>query len=129
MGFWIFMLVMELLIPVTMIGFGRRFEKKAPKTINWVFGYRTVMSMKNMETWEYAHKTFGKFWFGIGLVLLTASIMAMLFVIGKDKNMVGITGSIVCCVQIVGMLFPIIPTEIRLRKKIDKTGNRKYEIE
>ena len=28
MGFWIFMLIMDLLLPFTMIGFGRYFMKK-----------------------------------------------------------------------------------------------------
>ena len=46
MGFWIFMLVMILLIPITMIGFGKLFLKQAPGEINAVFGYRTTMSMK-----------------------------------------------------------------------------------
>ena len=41
MGFWIFMLIMDLLIPFTMIGFGKMFLKKAPDQINYVFGYRT----------------------------------------------------------------------------------------
>ena len=50
MGFWIFMLIMDLLLPFTMIGFGRYFMKKAPKEINSVFGYRTSMSMKNKDT-------------------------------------------------------------------------------
>ena len=36
MGFWIFMLIMDLLLPFTMIGFGRYFMKKAPKEINSV---------------------------------------------------------------------------------------------
>ena len=34
--------------------------KKAPKEINSVFGYRTSMSMKNKDTWEFAHKYCGK---------------------------------------------------------------------
>ena len=54
MGFWIFMLIMNLLIPFTMIGFGRHFMRKAPQKINGIYGYRTTMSMKNRETWEFA---------------------------------------------------------------------------
>ena len=46
MGFWIYMLIMDLILPFTMIGFGKYFIKKAPKEINGVFGYRTSMSMK-----------------------------------------------------------------------------------
>ena len=33
MGFWIFMLIMDLLIPFTMIGFGKMFLKKIFKNI------------------------------------------------------------------------------------------------
>ena len=54
MGFWIYMLIMDLLVPVTLIGFGKYFKTKAPKEINAVFGYRTSMSMKNRDTWEFA---------------------------------------------------------------------------
>ena len=46
MAFWVFMLIMGLLIPLTMVGFGKLFLTRAPKNINMVFGYRTVMSMK-----------------------------------------------------------------------------------
>ena len=60
MGFWIFMLVMDLLIPVTMVFIGKRFQKKPPKEINGIYGYRTAMSMKNKETWKYAHRCCGK---------------------------------------------------------------------
>ena len=34
MGFWIFMLIMDLLLPFTMIGFGRYFMKKYNGLIN-----------------------------------------------------------------------------------------------
>ena len=64
MGFWIFMLIMDLLIPFTMIGFGKMFLKKAPDQINYVFGYRTSMSMKNQDTWVFAHYYCGKIWSG-----------------------------------------------------------------
>ena len=49
-GFWVFMLIMVLLIPIIMITFGKLFSKKAPKDINYTFGYRTKRSMMNMET-------------------------------------------------------------------------------
>ena len=62
-GFWIFMLIMDLLVPFTMIGWGKLFLDKAPKNINYTFGYRTTMSMKNQDTWQFAHKYCGKLWF------------------------------------------------------------------
>ena len=34
-GFWVFMLIMCLLTPAMMIGFGKYFMKGGPKQINW----------------------------------------------------------------------------------------------
>lgn len=125
MGFWIFMLIMELLIPLTMIGFGRYFLKKAPKEINGVFGYRTSMSMKNKETWEFAHKYFGKIWYKWGWILLVISVVTMLFTIGQSEDAIGWAGVILVHVQMVALLVGIIPTEKALKKTFDKDGNRR----
>ena len=84
MGFWIFMLVMNLLIPITMIGFGKMFMRNSPRAINGIFGYRTANSMKNMDTWQFAHKYFGKRWYKLGWLILLPSILGMIPVIGKD---------------------------------------------
>ena len=127
MNFWIFMLVMNLLIPLVMIIYGRVFEKKPPKIARskFAFGYRTVMSMRNEETWEYAHGFFGKLWFRFGIAVGLISIIVLFFFIGKDKDTVGFAGMIICYVQLVAMLLPVIPTELALRRRFDKYGNRK----
>ena len=128
MNFWIFMLVMNLLTPLVMIIFGYIYSKKPPQKPKSKFaysGYRTSMSMKNEETWEYANRFFGKLWFRFGIVLGLISIIAFFFFIGKDKDTVGFAGMIICYVQLVAMLLPVIPTEISLRRRFDKYGNRK----
>ena len=125
MGFWIFMLIMDLLLPFTMIGFGRYFMKKAPKEINSVFGYRTSMSMKNKDTWEFAHKYCGKVWYVCGMVMLPITVICMLLVIGENKDCVGSIGVIINVVQLIPLIGAIIPTEIALRKNFDKNGTRR----
>ena len=72
-GFWVFMLIMCLLTPAMMIGFGKYFMKGGAKQINGVFGYRTTRSMKNQETWRFAHQYSGKIWHRSGLFLLPVS--------------------------------------------------------
>lgn len=121
------MLVMNLLTPLVMIIYGRIFEKKPPKIARskFAFGYRTVMSMRNEETWEYAHRFFGKLWFRFGIAVGLISIIVLFFFIGKDKDTVGFAGMIICYVQLVAMLLPVIPTELALRRRFDKYGNRK----
>ena len=127
MNFWIFMFVMNLLIPLVMIIYGRVFEKKPPKIARskFAFGYRTVMSMRNEETWEYSHRFFGKLWFRFGIAVGLISIIVLFFFIGKDKDTVGFAGMIICYVQLIAMLLPVIPTELALRRRFDKYGNRK----
>lgn len=125
MGFWFFMLIMNLLIPLIMILFGRYFVKKAPDKINILFGYRTTMSMKNQDTWQFAHKYCGKIWFVCGSVLLPVTVAGMLLLIGKDKDFIGNVGSIICMLQLIPLVLTILPTEIALKKTFDKDGNRK----
>lgn len=125
MRFWIFMLIMDLLIPFTMIGYGRSFSKKAPKEINAVYGYRTSMSMKNSDTWVFAHNYFGKLWYICGMILLPISLIAMIYIMGKANNVVGTVGGVVCFIQMIPLAGVIIPTEIALKRRFDKNGNRR----
>ena len=125
MRFWIFILIMQLLLPLTMIGFGNYFYKKAPAKINWAFGYRTAMSMQNKDTWEFAHHYFGKLWRVIGGIMLVVSIIAMVFMLGKEEATVGVYSGIISAFQIIVLIGPIFPTEIALKKNFDKNGNRR----
>ena len=125
MVFWIFMLLVDLLIPLTMIGFGKLFLTKAPKNINAVFGYRTTMSMKNRDTWEFAHKYCGKLWFRCGLVLLPLSIIPLIFVLDRSIDTIGMIGGVVSVIQLVLVVGSIFPTEAALNKDFDINGVRR----
>jgi len=127
MGFWIFMLAMGLLFPAIMILFGAIFAKTAPKKINYIFGYRTDMSMKNRATWEFSHKYIGKLWFRLGFLLIPFTVIPMLFVIGNAENVVAAVGLIVSFVNTVILIVPVFFTEKALNKAFDKDGNRKAE--
>ena len=125
MGFWIFMLAMASLIPITMIGFGRLFMKKAPDDINFIFGYRTTRSMKNKDTWSFAHKYIGRLWFLCRVIILPISIITMFFALGKTTDADGTTGGIIVIVQLIPFVATIIPTEVALKKNFDEYGKRR----
>lgn len=124
MWFWIFMLIVDLLVPFIMIGFGKYFLKTAPKNINLLFGYRTSMSMKNEDTWTFAHKYCGKIWFVSGLIMLPLSVVVMLFVVGSSENVVGTVSAILCNVQIIFIILSIVLTEKALKKTFNKDGKK-----
>ena len=125
MGFWVFMLVMDLLIPITMVAFGTYFLKNAPREINSAFGYRTAMSMKNRDTWEFAHRHCGRVWQACGLILAPASVIPILFVLGGSDDAVGTVGGIVCAVQLAVLIGSVLPTERALRRAFDENGERR----
>ena len=125
MGFWIFMFIMVLLIPLTMIFFGWLLFRRTPKKINYVFGYRTKRSMMNEETWRFANQYFGKVWYLCGLILAPLSVIAIGIVFGKGPGTVGTVGGIITMLQLIPLGGAIIPTEIALRKNFDENGKRR----
>ena len=68
----------DLLLPFLMLLFGWWMYKRAPKDINGAFGYRTRRSMKNEETWKFAHTYCGRVWLITGAILLVVSAAAAL---------------------------------------------------
>lgn len=122
LGYWLFMLAVILLMPLTMIIFGRHFMHNPPKDINGSYGYRTSMSMKSRETWDFSHRYFGKLWFILGLILLLLSAAAMLFLLGKSVGTIGNASIVIMAVQLVFVIVPIFPTEAALKRNFDFNG-------
>ena len=127
MWFWWFMLVCDLLVPVIMILCGRMMWKHAPGKINGVLGYRTSRSMKNMDTWKFAHDYCGRSWWKIGWIMLIVSFIIHIPIYGKSDDVIGWTGAILCTIQCIALIVSIIPTEKALKRTFDKEGIR-YDI-
>lgn len=94
MGFWFFMLIMVLLLPLIMIGFGKRFSSKPPEQIRW------------------------------GVILLFLTVTGMLAVWNRSSDTVGIAGGIICMLQCIPLIASIVSTEHALRETFDKHGIR-----
>lgn len=119
------MLVMCQLIPVSMAVFGSMFYKKPPAKINSFFGYRTAMSMKNNQTWAFAHRYCGRIYRFAGFVLIAVTFAAMLFALGKNNQAAGNFGLTLLVVQMAALIIPIFFTESALRKNFYSDGTPK----
>lgn len=119
------MLLMNLLIPAAMIGFGWMFLHNPPKSIHAAFGYRTTMSMKNQDTWDFAHRCAGRVWFRTGLVLLPVTAVVMLLLFGREISVVGTYGGVFEMLQCILLVWVIFPTERALKRTFDQNGLRK----
>lgn len=119
MGFWIFMTICNLMIPVLMIVIGKVFIKNPPKKINGIYGYRTFRSRKNQETWDFAQQYFGKVWWKAGWGMLPLSVISMLPAMGKSGEIVGGLGGIIVTVECVTMVAAILFVERALAKEFE----------
>lgn len=118
---FIFHLFLNSIIPLMMIIFGFIWKKNPPVGVNWVYGYRTKMSMKNEETWKFAHMHNAEIWSKVGTIWLVISIIPMFLF----KQHMDIISEWVTIIGLVIMVVSLIPTEIALRRKFDKEGNLK----
>jgi len=123
-GFWLYMLICDLLIPAGMLVFGIRFGKIPPKKINSFFGYRTARSMKNQQTWDCAHRYLGKLWKLLAPMLVVLAVVPMALVYGKTNGEMSAVGLIVCFVQLALLLCSLIPVEQYLKRTFDETDRR-----
>ena len=108
-----------------MIILGRRFSKRPPDKISFVFGYRSSMSMKNKETWKFAHEQWGNIVCILGVALIPGSIVSMLLIMNSSTYTIDLVGVCICIAQILALTCSIIPVEYALKKNFDKDGNRK----
>lgn len=125
MGFWIFMLFCNSMIPLTMLLLGAWFAKKPPTGINSVVGYRTKRSMKSQKAWDFAQKYMGSLWKKWGAILFIPSVIATVAVIGQSEDVIGNVTLVLVHVQTVLLIASTYPVERALKANFDEDGKRK----
>ena len=125
MGLWGIILVVVCVMSATMIGFGLYFFLAGPKKINIVFGYRSPMSMKNIETWKFGNAYAGRCMWCTGAVLLIGSLVTLFAVMNSSEDVIKNVGMIIVIAHAVMIFGSVISTEIALRKRFDRQGNRR----
>ena len=125
MAFWLFFTAMDLLIPGIMVGIGTRFLKHHPGTINAWYGYRTARSMKNQETWDFAHEICGKLWVCLGKLSFLPALLAAVLTFGRGIETVSVASIVVVTVQTLVLIGSIFPVERALKRNFDDSGRKR----
>lgn len=82
-----------------------------PKKINYLYGYRTPLSMKNQEVWNFSQKYAAVKMIQSGLFLLAASLLNVLFNIPeKTATIIGVI------LLIASFVFMFFSTEKAIKK-------------
>lgn len=102
--------------------------KHPPKNINVFMGYRTPRSMKNMDTWKFAHEYSGKLWWKIGWIILLPSIIIHIPFYSSTDDKIGMMSLIVAAVQLIVLIGFIYPTERALKNTFTEDGKSKQSL-
>ena len=108
-----------------MVIIGKVMFKRPPKKINSIYGYRTSRSMKNQDTWNFAHMTCGKIWWKFGWLIILPTVAVQLPFLNSDNDVIGTVGFILCMIQCLILLLSILPIERALKKTFNSDGSRK----
>lgn len=117
MGFWFFMTLSNLIVPVLMIVVGMVLFKNPPKTINGFYGYRTRRSMENQEIWDFAQVYCGKLWRKVGWIMLPFSIVGMIPAVGRNDDFIGVLGTVIITAECIVMFVSMFFVESALKRK------------
>lgn len=117
------LMIAFFLLPLVMVLVGMRYAKKPPKRINRVSGYRTKRSMRNWETWSFAHMYLGDLWFKVGVPLLAiTSVISLVVFRTEEESKLVFWCYVVVAVQLLLMLLPVFYTEKALKERFDEKG-------
>jgi hypothetical protein len=83
------------------------------------------MSIKNDDTWRFAHEYCGRLWLIIGLVLFAVTTVFLVLSMNMDPETVGFISGILMMIYVVPLLASVAATEKALKKTFDSRGRRK----
>jgi uncharacterized membrane protein len=99
------------------VGFAALLHFIPPVKINWFYGYRTVRSMKNTDTWNEGNRIFSLV-LGIAGVLTIFSGVVLYSTLHDRGNIPSII------VGLAVLIITLVVSEIILRKRFDSDGKR-----
>ena len=82
------------------------------------------MSMKNEDTWQFAHHYMGRIWKISGIVTGAITLVVFLFLYGKGEDTVGTVGGVLCFIQMIPLIGVVAPTE---KKSVEEKGGTKKQ--
>ena len=119
------LMITIFLLPLVMVICGMSYTKRGPKKITRLQGYRSKMSMKNRDTWDFAHKNLGDLWFKLGAPLLAVTSVVSLLVFRESTKQITTWCCVIFVIQLVIMVLPVFYTEKALKENFDENGKWK----
>lgn len=121
----VIVVICSLIVPIIMLIYGFIFKNSGPKDINGNYGYRTAMSMKNKDTWDFAHVYSARLWRFLGIVLFIFSVIIITWACSLKDDTPGVVLILLITIQTIALVISIYPVEKALKKNFDSNGHRR----
>ncbi len=125
MGFWFYILITTLIVPVLMLLFGLYYGKNgAPKNIDGHSGFRSRRATKSWDAWVFTHKKAARLWKLMGVVMMPVTILLMLLTVKLSVEAINIFGSVLFLIQGITFAVSVIVVENQIKKNFNDVGVR-----
>lgn len=112
-------IILQLIAGPMLVVLGSLYIIFPPKKINALYGYRTAFSMQSQEVWDEGNKVSSRLITGVGGIVTFIQILLGFFINGHLQLLIPV-------ILMVLLLIATIPvTEMYLKRRFDKHGNRK----
>lgn len=104
--------IVQALTGATLMVVGMITLKWPPQKINWIYGYRTMSSMKSQDRWDFAQRYSAKGMIWFGTIQLLISLFSFFF---NPNEGIGVVIGLVLLMTLTIVL--IAKTEWKIKKR------------
>lgn len=117
--------IVNLIIPAVMIFGGYMMKTCPPRSISRWFGFRTALSMKNADTWAFAHACCGNVWWKAGWISLVLSVLVQLPFVKAGEETLGMLALVMVLAQFFVLLGTVVYVQNELKRTFDECGRKR----
>lgn len=117
--------IVNLIIPGVMVLGGYMMRKCPPRNISRWVGFRTALSMKNADTWAFAHACCGRVWWKAGWISLVLSMLVQLPFAKAGEETLETLALAMVLVQSFVLLGTVVYVQRELKLTFDECGRRR----
>ena len=117
--------IVNLIIPAVMLFGGYMMKTCPPRSISRWVGFRTALSMKNTDTWAFAHACCGRVWWKAGWISLVLSMLVQLPFAKAGEETLETLALVMVLAQSFMLLGTVVYVQRELKLMFDERGRRR----
>lgn len=117
--------IVNLIIPAIMLFGGYMMKTCPPRSISRWVGFRTAISMKNADTWAFAHACCGRVWWKAGWISLALSVLVQLPFVKAGEETLGMLALVMVLAQFCVLFGTVVYVQKELKRTFDECGRRR----